>query len=55
MAPHSSTIAILMSDNKTKDLTTPKGRRGHATPHMPVERAKCWWLLKIEPNVWASS
>ena len=27
--------------------------RGHATPHMPVETAKCWWLLKIEPNVWA--
>ena len=20
---------------------------------MPVETAKCWWLLKIEPNVWA--
>ena len=28
-------------------------RRGHATPHMPVETAKCWWLLKIEPNAWA--
>ena len=27
--------------------------RGHATPHMPVETAKCWWLLKIEPNAWA--
>ena len=21
--------------------------------HMPVETAKCWWLPKIEPNVWA--
>ena len=21
---------------------------------MPVETAKCWWLLKIEPNAWAS-
>ena len=20
---------------------------------MPVEMAKCWWLLKIEPNAWA--
>ena len=20
---------------------------------MPVETAKCWWLLKIEPNTWA--
>ena len=20
---------------------------------MPVETAKCWWLLKIESNVWA--
>ena len=20
---------------------------------MPVETAKCWWLLKIEPNAWA--
>ena len=19
--------------------------RGHATPHMPIETAKCWWLL----------
>ena len=28
-------------------------RRGHAIPHMPVETAKCWWLLKIEPNAWA--
>ena len=28
-------------------------RRGHATPHMPVETAKCWWLLKIKPNAWA--
>ena len=21
--------------------------------YMPVETAKCWWLLKIEPNAWA--
>ena len=28
-----------------------QGRRGHATPHMPVETAKCWWLLKIEPSL----
>ena len=28
-------------------------RRGHTTPHMPVETAKCWRLLKIEPNAWA--
>ena len=27
--------------------------RGHATLHMPVETAKCWWLLKLEANVWA--
>ena len=20
---------------------------------MPVEMAKCWWLLKIKPNAWA--
>ena len=26
-------------------------RRGHATPHMPVETAKCWLLLKIEPSL----
>ena len=38
---------------RTKDFLTPKVRRGHATPHMSVEMAKCWWLLKIEPNVWA--
>ena len=22
---------------------------------MPVETAKCWWLLRIEPNAWAGS
>ena len=27
--------------------------KGHVTPDMPVETAKCWWLLKIEPNAWA--
>ena len=37
----------------TKGLLTREAGRGHATPHMPVEMAKCWWLLKIEPNVWA--
>ena len=36
-----------------KGLSTRKAGRGHATPHMPVETAKCWWLLKIEPNAWA--
>ena len=36
-----------------KGLSTRTAGRGHATPHMPVETAKCWWLLKIEPNVWA--
>ena len=34
-------------------LSTRAAGRGHATPHMPVETAKCWWLLKIEPNAWA--
>ena len=38
---------------KTKGLSTRKVGRGHATPHVPVETAKCWWLLKIELNVWA--
>ena len=33
-----------------KGLSTRKAGRGHATPHMPVETAKCWWL---EPNAWA--
>ena len=37
----------------TKGLLTREAGRGHATPHMPVETAKCWWLLKIEPNAWA--
>ena len=30
-------------------LIDPRSGRGHATPHMPVETAKCWWL----PNAWA--
>ena len=37
----------------SKGLSTREAGRGHATPHMPVETAKCWWLLKIEPNAWA--
>ena len=37
----------------SKGLSTHEAGRGHATPHMPVETAKCWWLLKIEPNAWA--
>ena len=36
-----------------KGLSTREAGRGHATPHMPAETAKCWWLLKIEPNAWA--
>ena len=38
---------------QTKGLSTREAGRGHATPHMPVETAKCWWLLKIESNAWA--
>ena len=38
---------------RIKSLSTCKVGRGHATLHMPVETAKCWWLLKIEPNAWA--
>ena len=37
----------------SKGLSTREAGRGHATPHMPVETAKCWWLLKIKPNAWA--
>ena len=40
----------MIPHNNIKGLTREAGR-GHATPHMPVETAKCWWLLKIEPNV----
>ena len=36
-------------------LSTREAGRGRATPHMPVETAKCWWLLKIEPNAWAAA
>ena len=35
--------------HSNKGLLTHEAGRGHATPHMPVETAKCWWLLKIEP------
>ena len=34
-----------------KGLSTREAGRGHATPHMPVETAKCWWLLKIEHSL----
>ena len=36
---------------RSKGLSTREAGRGHATPHMPVETAKCWWLLKIEPSL----
>ena len=36
---------------KTESLWTHEVGRGHATLHMPVETAKCWWLLKIEPSL----
>ena len=39
--------------HEAKGLSTREAGRGHATLHMPVETAKCWWLLKIEPNAWA--
>ena len=44
---------IMFQLNNSKGLSTREAGRGHATPHMPVETAKCWWLLKIEPNAWA--
>ena len=34
-----------------KGLSTREAGRGHATPHMPIETAKCWWVLKIEPSL----
>ena len=30
----------------SKGLSTREVGRGHATPHMPVETTKCWWLLR---------
>ena len=36
---------------RPKSLLTRKAGRGHATPHMPVETSKCWWILKIEPSI----
>ena len=39
--------------HNNKGLSTREAGRGHATPHMPVETAKCWWLLKKNPNAWA--
>ena len=45
--------SILRLIINSKGLSTREAGRGHATPHMPVETAKCWWLLKIEPNAWA--
>ena len=49
-----TTIQIInYTSSFLKGLSTREAGRGHATPHMPVETAKCWWLLKIEPNAWA--
>jgi hypothetical protein len=32
-----------------------KAGRLHATPIQPIQRAKCWWLLKIATNAWAGA
>ena len=47
----SVTIFRTHSIGSIKGLSTREAGRGHATPHMPVETAKCWWLLKIEPSL----
>ena len=39
------------SVGRVKGLSTREAGRRHATPHMPVEPAKCRWLLKIEPSL----
>ena len=44
-------IASYLELATIKCLSTHEAGRGRATPHMPVESAKCWWLLKIEPYV----
>ena len=31
-------------------IDPPKAGRGHATSVQPVQRAKCWWLLNLEPR-----
>ena len=31
-------------------IDPPKAGRGHATPVQPVQRAKCWRLLNLEPR-----
>ena len=31
-------------------INPPKAGRGHATPVQPVQRAKCWRLLNLEPR-----
>ena len=48
-----ASFLIVFEVHNSKGLSTREAGRGHATPHMPVETAKCWWLLKIEPNAWA--
>ena len=47
-------LSLLLSSKlgTGKGLSTREAGRGHTTPHMPVEAAKCWWLLKIESNAW---
>ena len=46
-----SQLMKIMIGSESKGLSTREAGRGHATPHMPVETAKCWWLLKIEPSL----
>ena len=50
---HPCTDYMYSTIDLSKGLSTREAGRGHATPHMPVETAKCWWLLKIESNAWA--
>ena len=36
-------LSFNLTVSLTKGLSTREAGRGHVTPHMPVETAKCWW------------
>ena len=43
-------VPFVKASLKQGRIDPPKAGRGHATPVQPVQRAKCWRLLNLEPR-----
>ena len=54
ISPYSLSSGLCLTNKPHQGLYTPSEKRAcNSTYACTVEMAKCWWLLKIEPNAWA--